>query len=68
MENASRQYTFDRVKQMVEKQKDRYGWEFMFLGANMDLINVSGVIKFYSTLQVAFSRAFAISFAELSIP
>ena len=42
MENASRQYTYDKVKEMVERQKDKYGWEFLFLGANMDAISVAG--------------------------
>lgn len=42
MENASRQYTFRRVRQMVERQKRRYGWEFLFLGANMDAVEVAG--------------------------
>lgn len=36
MENASRYYTYDRVRQMIERQKERYGWEFIFLGANID--------------------------------
>ena len=36
MENASRLYTYDRVKEMIERQKERYGWEFLFLGANID--------------------------------
>ena len=36
MENASRHYTYDRVKQMIEKQREKYGWEFLFLGANID--------------------------------
>lgn len=38
MENASRRYSRREVKQMVERQKARYGWEFLFLGANMDAI------------------------------
>ena len=42
MENASRWYTYKKVKQMVERQKDRYGWEFLFLGANMDAVEVAG--------------------------
>ena len=42
MENASRRYTYDRVKKMVERQKKKYGWEFLFLGANMDAIEVAG--------------------------
>ena len=36
MENASRQYTYDRLKAMIERQKAKYGWEFLFLGANID--------------------------------
>jgi len=36
MENASRKYSYDRLKTMIERQKGRYGWEFLFLGANID--------------------------------
>lgn len=36
MENASRRYTYDEVKHMIERQQERYGWEFLFLGANID--------------------------------
>ena len=36
MENASRKYTYDRLKAMIERQKEKYGWEFIFLGANID--------------------------------
>ena len=36
MENASREYTYDRLKTMIERQKEKYGWEFLFLGANID--------------------------------
>ena len=36
MENASRVYTYDRVRAMIERQKETYGWEFLFLGANID--------------------------------
>ena len=36
MENASRRYTYDAVKAMIERQKEKYGWEFLFLGANID--------------------------------
>ena len=35
-ENASHHYTAERVKQMIEKEKSKYGWEFLFLGANID--------------------------------
>ena len=36
MENASRRYTYDKVKAMIEHQREKYGWEFLFLGANID--------------------------------
>lgn len=35
-ENASNHYTYQKVQQMIERQKGKYGWEFVFLGANMD--------------------------------
>ena len=38
MENASRKYSYDRVKQMILRQQEKYGWEFMFLGANIDAV------------------------------
>ena len=40
-ENSSRKYTSDRVKQMVERQKQKYGWEFIFLGANIDAVETA---------------------------
>ena len=36
MENASCRCTYEKVKQMIERQKEKYGWEFQFLGANID--------------------------------
>ena len=36
MENASREYTYDRLKAQIQRQKEKYGWEFIFLGANID--------------------------------
>lgn len=36
MENASRTYSYERVKEMIERQKEKYGWEFLFVGANID--------------------------------
>ena len=42
LENTSREYSYDRVKKMVERQKEKYGWEFLFLGANIDAIETAG--------------------------
>ena len=36
MENASREYSYERVRKMIEHQQEKYGWEFLFLGANID--------------------------------
>ena len=36
MENASRRYSYEKVREMIQRQKEKYGWEFLFLGANID--------------------------------
>ena len=41
MENASRHYTYDKVRHMIERQKEKYGWEFLFLGANIDAVETA---------------------------
>ena len=41
MENCSREYSYNKVKKMVERQKEKYHWEFIFLGANIDAVNVA---------------------------
>ena len=38
-ENSSHEYTYDKIKKMIEHQQEKYGWEFLFLGANMDAIS-----------------------------
>lgn len=42
LENASREYTYDMVKAQIERQKSKYGWEFIFLGANIDSEEFAG--------------------------
>lgn len=39
LENASREYSYDKISKMIEKQKNKYGWEFVFLGANIDALS-----------------------------
>ena len=41
LENASSRYTADKVRQMIQRQKDKYGWEFLFLGANIDAVETA---------------------------
>ena len=37
-ENASTEYTSERIKNRIERQRSKHGWEFVFFGANMDAI------------------------------
>ena len=41
MENASREYSYEKIRRMIEHQKSKYGWEFIFLGANIDAIDTA---------------------------
>ena len=41
MENASRVYSYEKVQRMVKHEQEKYGWEFLFLGANMDAISAA---------------------------
>ena len=38
MENASKEYTYGKIKEMIEHQRLKYNWEFVFLGANIDAV------------------------------
>ena len=40
-ENASHRYTSDEVKRMIECEKEKYGWEFLFIGANIDAVETA---------------------------
>lgn len=42
MENASHHYDSSQVKQMIEEQKEKYGWEFIFVAANIDAVETAG--------------------------
>ena len=40
-ENASQRYTSEQVKKMIERQKEKYGWEFLFIGAKIDSVETA---------------------------
>ena len=40
-ENASHRFSSDEVKEMIEHQKSKYGWEFLFIGANIDAVETA---------------------------
>jgi len=44
MENASREYNFEKIKTMIQHEKEKYGWEFVFLGANIDAVSAASNI------------------------
>ena len=51
MENASREFDNAKIKSMIERQKKEYNWEFIFLGANIDAVEVAdnfGIDKKYA--------------------
>ena len=41
-ENSSNEYSYEKLKKMITRQQEKYGWEFIFLGANMDAIGEAG--------------------------
>ena len=68
-ENASCEFTYARVKEMVERQKSRYGWEFLFLGANIDAVGVAsrcGIGAQYAANYHCDSEGTAVNYDALS--
>ncbi len=69
LENASREYTAKKVKAMVERQKEKHGWEFVFLGANIDAVETAahfGIRADRAADYVADSAGTALNFAAVS--
>lgn len=56
LENASRTYSRKQVKRMVEQEKEKYGWEFLFLGANMDAVSEAGSFGIDADRSVTFQN------------
>ena len=42
MENSSCEYSYDNIRSLIEEQKNKHNWEFIFLGANIDAVEVAG--------------------------
>ncbi|CCQ95217.1 hypothetical protein CULT_240011 [[Clostridium] ultunense Esp] len=40
MENSSREFTYEKIKQLIKHQQEKYNWEFIFLGANSVQISI----------------------------
>lgn len=56
-ENASTEWTADKVKELVKQQQDEYSWDFVFLGANMDAVSVSAQYGFQGGSTLTYNTA-----------
>ena len=56
MENASRRYSYQDVRRMIEKEKEKYNWEFLFLGANMDAVEEASRFGIHASRAVTFEN------------
>lgn len=54
MENSSRKYNYAKIRHMIENQKRKYQWEFIFMGANMDAIGMASKFGIDSSRAVNF--------------
>lgn len=61
MENASREFTYKKVKELIQHQQEKYCWEFIFLGANID------VAKEADSLGIALDNAFNFEASEKGV-
>ena len=69
MENASRRYNVEKVCSMIEHEKEKYGWEFLFLGANIDAIETArhfGISKDRAVTCRADSKGVALQYEAMS--
>ena len=55
VENSSHKYDYGMIRQLIKLQKEKYGWEFMFLGANIDAIDVASHIGIDESRAVNFN-------------
>ena len=70
-ENASHQYSSDEVKKMIEHQKEKYGWEFLFIGANIDAVETAarfGINRNRAVNYNADSKGTQVLYETLSAP
>lgn len=69
MENASHIYTSDNVKKMIERQKEKYGWEFLFIGANIDAVETAksfGISRDRATNYISDAKGTDVTYGAVS--
>lgn len=58
LENSSTEFTYDKIKQMISRQKEIYNWEFIFMGANIDVIKESHKLGIHPSLSFNYQASF----------
>lgn len=69
MENASRTFTYEKVRQLIDKRRRKRDWEFLFLGANIDAIGTAasmGIQADHATSYLSDSQGTQLSYAAVS--
>ncbi|PRR80366.1 vWA domain-containing protein [Clostridium vincentii] len=69
-ENSSKEYSYDKVKGLIDRQKTRYDWEFLFLGANIDAISTAerfGISKEFATNYVPDKRGTKLNYEAMNV-
>lgn len=70
MENASRRYTAERVREMIRREQEKYGWEFLFLGANIDAVETActyGIQEDHAVRYECDAEGIALNYATVSM-
>lgn len=71
MENASRKFGYKEINKLIEKQKEEFGWKFMFIGANIDAIEVAervGISRERTANYISDSIGTGVMFDAISAP
>lgn len=69
-ENSSKEYSYDTIRKMIQRQKERYKWEFIFLGANIDAVETAKQVSIdveYATNYVADSDGTELNFKAMNM-
>jgi len=59
LENASREWTAGALRDLIRKQEDKYSWEYVFLGANMDAVEVAQTFGIKASNSLTYDTAYA---------
>lgn len=57
MENSSREFSYEKVNQMISHQREKYNWDFIFMGANIDVAKESGKLGISPDLSLSFEAS-----------